>query len=96
LLDFLFSTLAHKTPPIGLREGAAVARYLDFLSWESGPGPQSRLLRELSGVIWGTVLQREEFKTAEKEQTIEFLERVADRRGTPQGQQLTRNGIRAP
>jgi hypothetical protein len=78
LLDFLFSTLARKTPPIGLREGAEVARYLDHLSWESGPGPQGQLLRELSRVIWGTVLQGSEFKTAEKDLAIEFLKQVAD------------------
>ena len=78
LLDFLFSTLARKVPPIGLREGAAVARYLEHLSWESGPGAKSKLLRALSRVIWDTVLQRAEFKTSEKEQTIEFLKGFAD------------------
>jgi len=41
LIDFLFATLARKVPPIGLREGAAVARYLNWLSWEAGPGSKS-------------------------------------------------------
>ena len=71
-------TLARKVPPIALAEGAGVARYLDHLSWESGPGPGGKLLRELSRVIWGSVLQRAKFKAAKKQQMIAFLERVAD------------------
>jgi hypothetical protein len=78
LLDFLFGTLARKVPPIGLRECAAVARYLDWLSWEAGPGSKSLNLRKLAGAIWGTVLQHAEFKAAGKEQTIEVLLKLAD------------------
>lgn len=83
LLEFLFTTVARKFGPISLREGAAVARYLHSLAW--GPahpedrvrGDDLQLLHRLSDVIWGTVLQRASFKTAEQEQVIEFLEKNA-------------------
>jgi hypothetical protein len=76
LLNFLFSTIARKLPPINLREGAAVARYLHSLAWEeSTKGPNRELLNGLSKVIWGIVSQFGAFKTAERKRVIEFLEK---------------------
>jgi len=77
-LDFLFSTIARKPPSIGLREGAAVARYLHALAWDSARGSNRKLLHTLSDVIWGIVLQRADFKAAEREQVVEFLKKNAD------------------
>jgi hypothetical protein len=52
LLDFLFSTIARKLPPISLRDGAAVARYLHSLAWDSARGRNRQKLHTLSDVIW--------------------------------------------
>jgi hypothetical protein len=77
LLDFLFSTIARKLPPIRLREGAAIARYLHSLAWDSARGPERKLLDALSHGVWGIVLQRADFETADRRQVVEFLEKNA-------------------
>ena len=73
LLDFLCVTLARK-PPAPLREGAAIARYLDDLVYELAPGPDRQRILQLSRVIWGKVFQFSKFKTATKEEAVHFLE----------------------
>jgi hypothetical protein len=77
LLDFLFLTIARKLPPISLREGAAVARYLHSLAWDFAAGDDRKALDRTSGVIWGIVSQRARFRTAEKKTVIGFLQKNA-------------------
>jgi hypothetical protein len=74
VLNFLCVTLARKPPVVSLRQGAAVARYLDDLVYELGAGPDRQRILRLSQVIWGKVFQFSKFKTATKEEAIEFLE----------------------
>jgi hypothetical protein len=77
LLNFLFVTVARKPLVLHLREGAAVARYLDDLVYEMPPGPERQLISLFCKAIWGRVFQFSKFRTATKEETIEFLERFA-------------------
>jgi len=74
VLNFLCVTLARKPPPVSLRQGAAVARYLDDLVYELAAGPDRQRILRLSQVIWGKVFQFSKFKTATKEKAIDFLE----------------------
>ena len=74
VLNFLCVTLARKPPAVSLRQGAAVARYLDDLVYELAAGPDRQRILRLSQVIWGKVFQFSKFKTATKEEAIEFLE----------------------
>ena len=74
LLNFLFVTVARKPPGVSFRQGAAVARYLDDLVYELAPGPDRQLILRLSQVIWGKVFQFSKFKSATKEEVIDFLE----------------------
>jgi len=74
VLNFLCVTLARKPPAVPLRQGAAVARYLDDLAYELTPGPERRRTLLLSRVIWGKVFQLSKFKRATKEEAIDFLE----------------------
>jgi len=74
VLNFLCVTLARKPPAVSFRQGAAVARYLDDLVYELAPGPDRQLILRLSQVIWGKVFQFSKFKTATKEEAIDFLE----------------------
>jgi len=74
VLNFLCVTVARKPPALSFRQGAAVARYLDDLVYELPPGPDRQLVFRLSQVIWGKVFQFSKFKTATKEEAIEFLE----------------------
>jgi hypothetical protein len=77
LLDFLFATVARQPRALSLRQGAAVARYLNQLAHEVSPGPERQRLLLLCEVIWGRVFQFSKFKTAEKEEAIQFLETFA-------------------
>ena len=77
LLNFLFVTLARKPPVLQLREGAAVARYLDDLVYEMPPGQDRPLMSLCCKAIWGRVFQFSQFRTAKKEEAVEFLERFA-------------------
>ena len=74
LLNFLCVTLARKPPAVSLRKGAAVARYLDDLVYELAAGPDRERILQLSQAVWGTVFQFSKFKTATKEEAIQFLE----------------------
>ena len=77
LLNFVIVTLARKPPVLQLRDGAAVARYLDCLVDQLPPGEQRQDIFRLSKAIWGRVLQFSKFKTAGKEEAIQFLEKFA-------------------
>jgi len=74
VLNFLCVTVARKPPGVSFRRGAAVARYLDDLVYELAPGPDRQLILRLSQVIWGKVFQFSKFKTATKEEVIDFFE----------------------
>jgi hypothetical protein len=73
LLEFLIATVARKPPAVPFRIGASVARYLDDLAYEC-KGEERKTLLELSKAVWRQAFQFAEFKTAPKEQTLEFLE----------------------
>jgi hypothetical protein len=73
-LKYLFSSIGRRPKRIGLREGAAVARYLKLLAWESAAGPGRQLLERLSQVIWGTVLQFGQFSMSSQQEAAAFLE----------------------
>jgi hypothetical protein len=73
LLEFLIATVARKPPTVPFRIGASVARYLDDLAYEC-EGEERKTLLELSKAVWRQVFQFAEFKTAPKDQTLQFLE----------------------
>jgi hypothetical protein len=75
LIDFMFFTIARKLPPISLREGAAVARYLGDLTYEVAPGPSAKLLKVMANSIWASVFQLAKFKSVRKAAVLEFLEK---------------------
>ena len=74
VLNFLCVTLARKPPAVSFRQGAAVARYLDDLGHELVPGRERQRILLLSRAVRGMVFQFSKFKTATKEEAIDFLE----------------------
>jgi len=72
-MEFLIATVACKPPAVPFRIGASVARYLDDLAYEY-KGKERAILLELSKAIWRQVFQFAKFKTAPKQQALEFLE----------------------
>jgi hypothetical protein len=76
-LAYLFTAIGRRPKSVELRKGAAVARYLKWLAWETAPGPQRLLLERLSEVIWGTVLQFGRFSISRRDEAMEFLEEHA-------------------
>ncbi|MEO5925667.1 MAG: hypothetical protein ABIR70_17730 [Bryobacteraceae bacterium] len=77
LIGFLFSTVARKLPPFPFGKGAAVARYLDNLVYETPAGKDLERLLSLSKVVWGRVFQFARFRAAEKSGVIELLQEFA-------------------
>jgi len=71
----MFSTIARKLPPLSLRDGAAVARYLGDLAYEIDPGPSAKLLKVMANSIWASVFQLAKFESARKAAVLEFLEK---------------------
>src|ERR1019366_1694491 len=83
LVEFLFSTVAHKPEPISLREGAAVARYLNELAYQwKNPGERKALLF-FSNMIWEKAFQFAKFKVAQKDVVIRILKSHASWPPTP-------------
>jgi len=74
-LQFLFSDIAQRPKQLPLREGAAVARYLNGLSWELRGAPGASELARMVDVIWGTIFLHAPFKLSTKRQVIQFLEK---------------------
>ena len=50
-LEWLFSPVARRPERLELREGAAVARYLRGLAWETPPGLLRREMERMAEVI---------------------------------------------
>lgn len=73
LLEFLIATLARKPPAVPFRTGASVARYLDDLAYEC-KGDERKTLLLFSKAVWRQVFQFGKFRTAAKNQTLQFLE----------------------
>jgi hypothetical protein len=76
-LDYLFSAVARRPAPLSLREGAAVARYLTALAWETEPGYTRQLLERLGHLVWGMILQYAPFTLSRKQDVVTFLEKHA-------------------
>jgi hypothetical protein len=77
-LEYLFSTIGRRPRPIGLREGASVARYLKSLAWETAAGPSRQRLERTSNAIWDTVFSHARFSISSKTEAMVFLAEHAD------------------